>query len=508
MPPFATRPGVTAPRRGASSAIVVVPLPASSSSSSSSSPSLWDVSEDVCTVLVEDEIMPEPVKFLGGRVKADYNVRMSWDFEANLFNLPPEGIKVKQEQLGSVPLRGDWCFSLSSKYAQPRILVEHGRLAYAAHGERVTVTGELAYFADGKLHVIGTTPWLASEPGPGRNAEGTAYGSYPFTLSDAETAALPPAVQSSVQKYRFTITCTQEPEKDVARLYRTPTLDSAKALQLASLSHSPIMDVRLLFKQIDNRELELWTTADFLGKASEYYKALFASGSAETVTRSRSKRARGPSVTSEQKPLAQAANSDPSVDWQDSDDETDAFLVEHDWMSCTTSKQDTAELEYQQIEVRETAYSTMCAVLLYLQSGHIKFAPTRSSHALSPDELVTKRKAALVEALEEHPTLPPPVSPKSVYRLAHLLDREELQKMALDSLTSSLTFSGAARELFSPVSLAHNKLRQVVLEFVVKNWKEVKATEGWQAVRAEIASGQLEGGAQILLDLFAAIDQT
>jgi hypothetical protein len=234
MPPFATRPGVTAPRRGASSAIVVVPLPASSSSSSSSSPSLWDVSEDVCTVLVEDEIMPEPVKFLGGRVKADYNVRMSWDFEANLFNLPPEGIKVKQEQLGSVPLRGDWCFSLSSKYAQPRILVEHGRLAYAAHGERVTVTGELAYFADGKLHVIGTTPWLASEPGPGRNAEGTAYGSYPFTLSDAETAALPPAVQSSVQKYRFTITCTQEPEKDVARLYRTPTLDSAKALQLAS----------------------------------------------------------------------------------------------------------------------------------------------------------------------------------------------------------------------------------------------------------------------------------
>jgi fibronectin type 3 domain-containing protein len=38
-------------------------------------------------VLVEDEIMPEPVKFLGGRVKADYNVRMSWDFEAN----PEEG---------------------------------------------------------------------------------------------------------------------------------------------------------------------------------------------------------------------------------------------------------------------------------------------------------------------------------------------------------------------------------------------------------------------------------
>jgi hypothetical protein len=47
-----------------------------------------------------------------------------------------------------------------------------------------------------------------------------------------------------------------------------------------------IMDVRLLFKRADDLDLELWTTADFLGKASGYYKALFASGSTETVTRS------------------------------------------------------------------------------------------------------------------------------------------------------------------------------------------------------------------------------
>ena len=263
---------------------------------------------------------------------------------------------------------------------------------------------------------------------------------------------------------------------------------------MTKLSHSPIMDVRLLFKRADDLDLELWTTADFLGKASGYYKALFASGSTETVTRSRSKRQRGPSVTSEQTPLVGAAGSDPKADWEDSDDETDAFLVERDWMNCTTTKQDTADFDYQQVEVRETAYSTMCAILLYLHTGHIKFAPIRSSHALPPDELVTKRKALLTASLTKRPTLPPPVSPKSVYRLAHLLERDELQKLALNSLASSLTITGAADELFSPVSLAYDNLRKVVVDFVVKNWKEVKVTESWRAARARVTSEPTEGG--------------
>lgn len=90
---------------------------------------------------------------------------------------------------------------------------------------------------------------------------------------------------------------------------------------------------------------------------------LFSRPAAETVTRSRSKRQRGPGVVSEQKPFAPGKSPDPKVDWEDSDDET-AFLVERDWMNCTTTKQDMADFNYQQIEVRETAYSTMCAVLL------------------------------------------------------------------------------------------------------------------------------------------------
>lgn len=203
---------------------------------------------------------------------------------------------------------------------------------------------------------------------------------------------------------------------------------------------------------------------------------------------------------------------DLSVDWQDSDDETDAFLVERDWMKCTTTKQDTAEFDYQEIEVHETAYSTMCAVLLYLQTGHIKFAPLRSSssHGLSPDEFIKKRNASLTKSLEGQPTLPPAISPISVYRLAHLLERNDLQQKALDALASSLTILGAADELFSPVSVAYDQVRKFVFDFVVKNWDEVKATESWRAVRNNVARGHgqaaAEGAAQILFDLLAAIN--
>ncbi|KWU41835.1 hypothetical protein RHOSPDRAFT_36603 [Rhodotorula sp. JG-1b] len=386
--------------------------------------------------------MPTPILVLSEQVDAEYRVNMSWDFEAKLSDVPPVGFQVVQKKLDRGPLRGDWHFNIRNEVNNLAISILH----------------------------VDNWSWSTNTPQPTLKPDGQPYDGYNVLFSRrgyAGEGKLPLAAQSSVQKYRFTITLTQEPEGDFARLHRTPTPDSTKVLQLANLLHSPSMDVRLLFKRADDVELELWTTADFLGKASDYYKALFASGAAETVMRRTSKR-----------------------------QETDAFLVEHDWMSCMTTKQDAADLDYQQIEVRETAYSTMCAVLLYLQTGHIKFAPIRSSHALPPDELATQRLVSLATSVGEHPTLPPPVSPKSVYRLAHLIERDELQKMAPDSLASSLTISGAAAELFSPVSVAYEKSRKIVFDFVVKNWKEVKATEAWRTVRAKVTSAPTEGAAR------------
>ena len=195
----------------------------------------------------------------------------------------------------------------------------------------------------------------------------------------------------------------------------------------------------------------------------------------------------------------------PAIDWQDSDDETDDFLVERDWSGCKTAKHESSDPEYQQIDVRETAYSTMSAVLLYLMTGHIEFAPLRSLLETRSQGAPGARRALLDKHMAKHPTLPPPFSPKLVYRLAHLLQREELQQLALDALSTSLTDEGAASELFGPLSIAYTDVLQTILDYVVKNWAKVQATESWKEWRGKVAADEVPRGAAILADLLGAL---
>lgn len=99
------------------------------------------------------------------------------------------------------------------------------------------MTFEFAYFVNGALRQIEAASWGAPKPHPELEKDGTVYTGYKFSRSKKKLATdgkLPHAVQSSLQQYRFSIMFTQESEDNVARLYRTPTSDSAKALQLAS----------------------------------------------------------------------------------------------------------------------------------------------------------------------------------------------------------------------------------------------------------------------------------
>lgn len=233
------------------------------------------------------------------------------------------------------------------------------------------------------------------------------------------------------------------------------------------------------------------------------------SGCAETVPsgfQRKRKRSEAPPPI-EQKPFVQGNPALPTIDWQDSVDETDDFIVKRDWSGCKTAEDNSTESEHQQIDVRETAYSTMNAVLLYLATGHIKFAPLGSLLEARTQDAPGTRRTLLDKHVSEHPTLPLPVSPKSIYRLAHLLQREELQQLALDAFSTSLTTEGAARELFSPVSIAYADFKKVVLDYVVENWQEVQASKSWQEMREKATTGEIEGAAQILFDLLSTLHE-
>ncbi|GAA5877199.1 hypothetical protein JCM3774_000115 [Rhodotorula dairenensis] len=192
-------------------------------------------------------------------------------------------------------------------------------------------------------------------------------------------------------------------------------------------------------------------------------------------------------------------------DWDDSDDETDDYVRKVRKPEICDTAQEGLDFEYRQITVTETAYLTYRAVMLYLVTGHIEFLPLASS--LAPLEpLPKKSRQDFLRGFDaKYPTLPLPVSPKSVYRLAHLLQLDELQQIALDKFASSLTVNGAATELFSPVSIAYDELRKAAIEFAVKNWKAVQATDTWTELQARAVRGEVPQSSLVHAELLAAV---
>ncbi|GAA5854971.1 hypothetical protein JCM8547_002327 [Rhodosporidiobolus lusitaniae] len=167
-----------------------------------------------------------------------------------------------------------------------------------------------------------------------------------------------------------------------------------RARRISGAQPSAPHDVRFSFPHARKGEAELWAQSDMLSKSSSYFKAVFSSEFAEAV----------PAVRSETR-LAASVKLDPS------------------------------------------AYSTYSALLVYLQSDFIEFCPLTSSF---PTSLTHAAFIATKHAVE--PFLPLSVSPKSIYRLADLLDLPGLKRLSFEAFRSSLSVKNAAQELFSDTS--------------------------------------------------------
>lgn len=131
-------------------------------------------------------------------------------------------------------------------------------------------------------------------------------------------------------------------------------------------------------------------------------------------------------------------------DDENSDEDSDDFIKRRSPPSVDDDGDD-GDLTYRELKITASAYTTYRAVLLYLHSGYITFAPLSSIRLpLDPDAKKT-REQVLEKHLTATPSLPFPVSPKSVYRHAHLLEISSLCALSLSELKLRLTISTAAR---------------------------------------------------------------
>lgn len=227
-------------------------------------------------------------------------------------------------------------------------------------------------------------------------------------------------------------------------------------------------DVRLFFPFVNR---ELWTRSTLLASASPYFKTLLASKFSEGI----SIQDCGIKGEKEERPSKPV--------FLDSDDESDDALPPSQPPSTWNSAPTIPPFPYHNITVREASYTTYAAVLVWIQSRHIQFAPLLfnfPSHQERLDQMMTAKNDS---------TLPFFPSPKSVFRLAHFLEIEELKSLALESIRTQLTAGNAIYELFSDASKCYEDVQQVVMDFVVDNWETVKINEWTVEVETQLEEG-------------------
>ncbi|GAA5828215.1 hypothetical protein JCM11251_002639 [Rhodosporidiobolus azoricus] len=366
---------------------------------------------------------------------ASYRVRLSWDINIlrDTYAVPPMGI---------IPLQGEWNARVYGQPTPKHIRVQHGlREQAVALADDISIAVALLWLApDGTQERVQTSRWKA--------------GVFPDDQDDAFRAissgwvinVRPDYVEQAAKKsdgkyvpavhrlYRLIVTI----EQGVADLATEAVQEHGEVLaQRIQGLHSEQLphNIRLFFPHVHKGGAELWARSDFLSRCSPYFEVLLASSFAENQPR-RAKRARTSGITEVEEVLpAQTDEEGP-----DSDDETDAFLF---------SKK-----------------------------------PPRLEQSSEADE-VTYR-----QSLSDKPGLPTPVSPRSVHRLAHLLQLDDLQNRALDALSGDLDVSIAAKELFSPTSFTYDDWRQVVLDFVKANWTEVQRSKAWKDKMGDLKRGR------------------
>ncbi|EIN12541.1 hypothetical protein PUNSTDRAFT_118336 [Punctularia strigosozonata HHB-11173 SS5] len=191
---------------------------------------------------------------------------------------------------------------------------------------------------------------------------------------------------------------------------------------------------------------------------------------------------------------------------------------------------------HQRIVVRDVAYNTYKAVLYYVYTDTIKFAPLSSSFintSLPPADAASFRPAThrpsgtaevsangtgtgpgaprhtqpsdgqrsgdvsrkdwIAKWMKNHPDRPTPCSAKSVYRLADRLDMLELKERAFQHIAKSLTIDNVPHEVFSNFSATFSQVRKVEVNYFLEHWAEIRSSPAMRSVWQQMRMGRHPG---------------
>ncbi|ORY79739.1 hypothetical protein BCR35DRAFT_94314 [Leucosporidium creatinivorum] len=247
-----------------------------------------------------------------------------------------------------------------------------------------------------------------------------------FEIRDSSMEKLEPAVNLKTHRsWRVTLDFKTTNMAVVTR----PQAALAAGAVSSSVTSRSSTDVRLVFPEPN---LELWTTKSTLCDASSYFKKFFEAEIVEPTSTPKGKRRKleGPLLVKAELEPAEADLED--LGFEDADEEIDAIYSEEGQAMA-----DPGDAQYTEITIPATiaSYSTYRALLTWLTTSHIDFAPV----VVSSKPATASRKDQLKRFRNANPLLPIPVSPKSVYRLASTLNIPLLQSRAIEGYKLELS---------------------------------------------------------------------
>ncbi len=246
-------------------------------------------------------------------------------------------------------------------------------------------------------------------------------------------------------------------------------------------------NVKLVWPSGGLTPFELWAPSALLSSVSAYYKDMFASGMQEAADVSVGSSSAAP-VKRVVDCLEHALTVAP-LSTDDSDTEADDIYRNASQEDNRPAQPPTNQPapKHKHIVITHAKYATYIALLSWLQTGRIVFAPLKSSFATS-----VARIEPLRHALACKPHAPIPVSAKSVYKLAHYLDIPSLATISLDTYLSQIDVRHAAQEVFGPM-LGFPEAKARLVSFMGKNKDAYKQAGGLKEVQEKLNRNELEG---------------
>ncbi|GAA5855282.1 hypothetical protein JCM5353_006135 [Sporobolomyces roseus] len=221
----------------------------------------------------------------------------------------------------------------------------------------------------------------------------------------------------------------------------------------------------------------LWANESVLRKASPYLSSLLTSGFSETES---------PSQDDNDVSSGNAPN-DP-FDFEDSDEESDKAPLPEP----ASRSNDFGVARFKRINITQATYTTYANVLCFIGSGYIAFAPLKSIQRFAAN-------SHLFNQPERPSSVPIPASPKSIYRLAHLLELPDLTDLARQCFGSQLSPQNVAFELYTDVASIYPEIRDIAIDYAVTHWAEVSESEAYREVRNRAENGGVDSLTGMLL---------